>query len=69
MVSMTEEEINEVLLTTPGFAMGAKPLIESGSVFKALWDERLIGLNGGLTRKGSIRTERLKSAQLDRLFG
>ncbi len=69
MVSMTEEEINEVLLTTPGFAQGMKPLIESPGVFVTLLGKKLIGSNGGLTRKGSIRTERLKSAQLDRLFG
>ncbi len=66
---MTEEEINEVLLTTPGFGVGAMPQIESPSIFATLRREGLIGINGGLTRKGSIRTERLKSAQLDRLFG
>jgi hypothetical protein len=36
---------------------------------RQLFDEGLIGANGGLTLRGSIRAERMKDRELDDLFG
>ena len=67
---MTNAAIEAVLKATAGTSIGALiPLHIPPDVRRAMMDEGLIGIRGGLTRKGSIRAERLQNAELDRLFG
>jgi hypothetical protein len=66
---MTNEMIETALKSTKGFAVGAKPVLVKGSpLFRAMLSEGLIGANGGLTLKGSIRTEKLKNGAIDALL-
>lgn len=41
----------------------------TGEAAYELRDAGLIGIQGGLTRKGSIERERIMNAELDRAFG
>jgi hypothetical protein len=67
---MTNETIENALRSAPSFNIGAKPVLVAGSpLHKVMLAEKLIGKSGGLTRKGSIRAERLKRAQELALFG
>lgn len=67
---MTNEMIEKALLSAPNFNQGSKPvLVLNSPLHRALMSEGFVGANGGLTRKGSIKAEKLKSKQLDALFG
>jgi hypothetical protein len=56
------------LAETRGFLIGAVCPAQ-GAVYAELVTAGMIGRHGGLTVRGSIRTERLKNAKLDALFG
>lgn len=65
---MTNEEIIALLLRFRSWNQGETTelsFLEKDTMF----NEKLIGLNGGLTRKGSIACERAKRAQEKVLFG
>ena len=69
MTQISEDTITTALLSAPGFAIGAKPALVIGSpLHRHLMDVGYVGQSGGLTRKGSIKTEKLKNEQLERLF-
>jgi hypothetical protein len=64
------EAAKRALSNAPGHAQGTVvPVTINGEVEHELFQAGLIGEHGGLTRKGSIAAEKLKSAELDRLFG
>lgn len=58
----------EILTASAGYHQGALTGA-IGSEMRQMFNAGLIGVNGGLTLKGSILAERLKNAQLDALFG
>jgi hypothetical protein len=64
------EAAKRALTNAPGYAQGTV-IDPDTNLFVAmeLINAKMIGKNGGLTRKGSIAAEKLKSAELDRLFG
>jgi hypothetical protein len=59
---------DELLKDALGYHVGAATRA-IGPEMRQLFDEGLIGANGGLTLRGSIRAERLKDRELDNLFG
>lgn len=62
------EAAKRALTNAPGHAQGT--VIDAHAPVSAeLMRAGLIGPQFGLTRKGSIAAEKLKSAELDRLFG
>jgi hypothetical protein len=60
--------IDELLKDALGYHVGAAvPALAPERA--ALRDAGMIGANGGLTLRGSIRAERMKDRELDDLFG
>jgi hypothetical protein len=59
---------DELLKAALGYHVGAAvPALPAERA--ALRDAGMVGANGGLTLRGSIRAERLKDRELDDLFG
>lgn len=65
---MTNEEIIALLLRFRSWNQGETTEL-SFLEKRAMTDEMYIGVNGGLTRRGSIACERAKRAQEKALFG
>lgn len=65
---MTNEEIIALLLRFRSWNQGETTEL-SKSEWRAMFDEGMVGLMGGLTRKGSIACEKAKRAQEAVLFG
>lgn len=63
------ESAKAALLAAPSFNQGAHVRVEDIWTAKELVLEGLVGQNAGLTRKGSILTEKLKKARERELFG
>lgn len=63
------EAAKRALTNAPGHAQGTAVNVPLGSTRYELIQAGLISGRGNLTRKGSIAAEKLKSAELDRLFG
>lgn len=61
--------VDELLTAMPGHYQGTTLTGMTSVEYDRLAREGLIGPLGGLTRKGSIKAERLQNADLDRLFG
>jgi hypothetical protein len=56
------------LASTTSNRIGQK-VTATENVLAELRERGLVGRDGGLTRSGSIKAEKLKNAQLDALFG
>lgn len=58
----------EMLRSAPGYHEGTVIASATGAELVQLASAGLVGAHAGLTRKGSILAQRLKSAEEDRLF-
>lgn len=64
------EEAKQALVNAPGHAQGTQipQRFRTGGVRQELKEAGMIGRNDGLTRKGSILAEKLKSTRERELF-
>lgn len=67
-VANTNIDAVDILLDAAGKHVGARTHSADADQARQMRRAGLTGRRGGLTRKGSIAAERLKSAELDRLF-
>lgn len=61
------EQAKSALINTQSSKQGSVPQ-GSREVFEELRSAGLVGIQGGLTRKGTIERERIVNATLDELF-
>lgn len=69
MVFMTKQEIEKALLSGNGTHVGSKLTDISLQMFMELRMLKLVGRDGGLTRKGSILAASVRDRELERAFG
>lgn len=69
MTMNLSEAAKTALINAGSNAQGTKVCANTREVVAELKDAGLIGIQGGLTRKGTIAREKLVNAKLDEMFG